>query len=133
LQVATKCDLIIWSGAVPVTVAKGLVIPGQTLVHHAPVGRGYACVQIDSVVSEWRRIPLPVPTEDMLVVDDIRESFIQWPKNQIILDQVISKLSISLVTFKTALFKYSKFLNFDACVGGQFITGTGGEWDGPHD
>jgi hypothetical protein len=83
--------------------------------------------------SEWRRIPLPVPTENMLVVDDIRESFIQWPKNQIILDQVISKLSISFVTFKTALFKYLKFLKFDACVGGPFITGTGGEWDGPHD
>ena len=111
----------------PITVAKGLVMPEQTMVHHAPVGRGYACVQIDSVVSEWCRIPLPVPTEHMLVVDDIRESFIQWPKNQIILDQVISKLSISLVTFKIALFKYFKFLIFDAFAGGPFITGTGGE------
>ena len=117
----------------PITVAKGLVHPGQTLVHHAPVGRGYACVEIDSVVSEWRKIPLPVPTEDMLVVDDIRESFIQWPKNQIILDQVISKLSISLVTFKTALFKYLKFLKFDACVGDPFVTGTGVQWDGRRD
>lgn len=70
----------------PITVAKGLVIPGQTLVHHAPVGRGYACVEIDFVVEEWRRIPLPFPTEDKLVVDDIRESSIQCPKNQIILD-----------------------------------------------
>jgi hypothetical protein len=93
---------------VPITVGKGLVIPNQSIVHNAPVGRGYVCVQVDSVEEQWLRLALPVPTEDLFVMDDTRESFIQWPKNQIILDQVISKLSISLVTLKTDLFKYLK-------------------------
>ncbi|XP_078152558.1 uncharacterized protein LOC144547729 [Carex rostrata] len=35
----------------------------------------------------WGRIPLPVPTEDMLVLDDARAEVVQWPKSQIILDQ----------------------------------------------
>ena len=95
----------------PITVGKGLVIPNQSIVHNAPVGCGYVCVQVDSVEEQWRRLALPVPTDDLIVMDDTRESFIQWPKNQIVLDQVISKLSISLVTLKTDLFKYLK-INF---------------------
>ena len=55
---------------------------------------------------QWLRLALLVQTEEMFVMDDTRESFIQWLKNQIILDKVMSKLSISLVTFKTDLFKY---------------------------
>ena len=73
---ATKCDLIIWSGTVPITIGKGLVTPNQSIVHNAPVRRGYVCVQVDSVEKQWLRVPLPVPTEEMHVMDDTRESFI---------------------------------------------------------
>ena len=103
---ATKCDLVMWSDAVPITIARGLVIPNQPVVHNAPVEDGYVCVQVDSVEQKWKEVALPVPTQEMFVLDDTRESFIQWPKNQIILDKVMSKLSISLVTLKTDLFKY---------------------------
>ena len=63
-------------------------------------------MQVDSVEPKWTEVALPIPTQEMFVLDDTCESFIQWPKNQIILDKVMSKLSISLVTFKTDLFQY---------------------------
>ena len=90
----------------PVIVARGLVIPNQPVVHNAPVQDGFACVQVDYVEAKWNEVTLPIPAQDMFILDDARQSFIQWPKNQIILDKVMSKLSISLVTFKTDLFKY---------------------------
>ena len=40
----------------------------------------------------YANIPLPVPTEEHRVLDDVRSSFIQWPKINIILDKVISKI-----------------------------------------
>jgi hypothetical protein len=82
LQEARACDLVLWQGAIPLTVAKGIVHPGAGgRPDHVPV-------QVDLVMEGWTRVPLPVPTEEMTVLDDARGSIIQWPQTQIMLDQV---------------------------------------------
>jgi hypothetical protein len=105
LQIAKKCELVIWVGTVAVTIGKGLVQPRPTDVDHDQLGPNNALVQVDLVMKEWTHIPLPVPNEGMYTLDDAWMSTIPWPKNQIILDQIISKQSISFVTFKSALLK----------------------------
>jgi hypothetical protein len=105
LQSAKKCELVIWSGAVPVTVAKGVVEPRPTDVDPDQLGPDNALVRVEVVMKEWTHMPLPVPNEQMYTLDDVRMATIPWPKNQIILDQVIFKQSISFVTFKSALLK----------------------------
>lgn len=89
MQEATACDLVMCHGTSPLTIAKGIVHPpqaGAQLVPH------HLIVSVDMIVAEWAvRIPLPVPTEGMAVLDDARHEYIQWPKSQIILDQVTSK------------------------------------------
>lgn len=105
MQSAKKCELVFWVGTRPVTIGKGLVEPRPTDVDPDQLGPDNALVHVDSVVKEWAHIPLPVPNEGMYTLDDARTSTIPWPKNQIILDQVISKQSISFLTFKSALLK----------------------------
>lgn len=105
MQSATKCKLVIWVGAVPITIAKGLVRPTPTDVDHDQLGPDNAFVEVDLVMKEWSHTPLPVPNEGMYTLDDARMSTIPWPKNQIMFDEVISKQSISFVTFKSALLK----------------------------
>ena len=77
-----------WHDKTPLTLAKGIVHPpagSQLRPNHLPV-------TVDMIVADWAaRIPLPVPTDGMVVLDDARRQIVQWPKCQIILDQVISK------------------------------------------
>lgn len=93
LQDATACELVLWLGSKPLIVAKGMVHPAADKVHNEQLLPGHAAVQIDNVVEGWEHVPLPVqrPENGMLYVEDARLSFVQWPKNQIILDQVMHK------------------------------------------
>ena len=93
LHDATACELVLWLGSNPLIVAKGMVHPAADEVHNEHLLPGHAAIQIDNVVEGWERVPLPVQIIEngMLCVDDARLSFVQWPKNQIILDQVMHK------------------------------------------
>lgn len=86
-------------------VAKGVVHPLAKSVHNTPLRPDHACVQVELVVDGWQRVPLPVPTDDAFVLDDARMSFVQWPKSQIVLDQVIHK--------KIHLFCYIQLILFE--------------------
>ena len=89
MQEATDCELVIFFGATPTTLAKGMVHPPKADDQLKP---NHLKVTVDKVTHEWaKRIPLPVPADDMAVLDDARHEVVQWPKNQIILDKVISK------------------------------------------
>ena len=88
MQEATKCDLVLY-GTTPITIAKGMVHPPAAGV---PVRPNHLLVTIDKITQDWAaKIPLPVPEDGLLVLDDTRAETVQWPKNQIILDKVISK------------------------------------------
>ena len=89
MQEATECDLVIFFGPTPTTLAKDMVHPPQAGAQLRP---NHLRVTVDRITQEWAaKIPLPVPDDDMVVLDDARHGIVQWPKNQIILDKVISK------------------------------------------
>ena len=92
MQDSTSCDLVLWNGTVPLTVAKGMIHPQTGTSHNAQLQPDCVSVQVDLVMDRYTHIPLPVPTEEHRVLDDVRSSFIQWPKIGIILDKVISKI-----------------------------------------
>ena len=89
MQEATKYDLVLCHGTTPITIDKGMVYPPAAGV---PVRSNHLHVTVDKITQEWALyIPLPVPGDGVLVLDDARAEIVQWPKNQIILDKVISK------------------------------------------
>ena len=88
MQEASNCDLVMYLGTT-MTLAKGIVHPPAADVQLRP---DHLRVFIDKIVTDWAaKIPLPVREDDKTVLDDARHSFVQWPKNQIILHKVISK------------------------------------------
>ena len=69
-----------------------MIHPQTGTSHNARLQPDCISVQVDLVMPGYANIPLPVPTEEHCVLDDVRSSFIQWPKINIILDKVISKI-----------------------------------------
>ncbi|XP_078173938.1 uncharacterized protein LOC144567639 [Carex rostrata] len=84
LKEATACDLVMYFGTTPLTIARGIVYPPAAGDQLRP---NYLRVAVDKITHDWAvRIPLPVPVVEMVVLDDARYAIVQWPKNQIILD-----------------------------------------------
>ena len=69
-----------------------MIHPQAGTSHNAQLQPDCISVQVDLVLENYSHIPLPVPTEEHRLLDDVRSSFIQWPKIGIILDKVISKI-----------------------------------------
>nr|AAX94857.1 transposon protein, putative, CACTA, En/Spm sub-class [Oryza sativa Japonica Group]ABA92175.1 transposon protein, putative, CACTA, En/Spm sub-class [Oryza sativa Japonica Group] len=68
-------------------VAEGMAFkPSVTdKVHGADLLAGYAKVSIDTVKDTWSGYPLPVPPNDeIMTLGDARKTFIQWPKEDIV-------------------------------------------------
>nr|CAE05927.1 OSJNBa0034E24.21 [Oryza sativa Japonica Group] len=68
-------------------VAKGMAFkPSVTdKVHGADLLARYAKVSIDTVKDTWSGYPLPVPPNDeIMTLGDARKTFIQWPKEDIV-------------------------------------------------
>nr|CAH65902.1 H0207B04.3 [Oryza sativa] len=68
-------------------VAEGMVFkPSVTdKVHGTDLLAGYAKVSIDTVKDTWSGYPLPVPPNDeIMTLGDARKTFIQWPKEDIV-------------------------------------------------
>ena len=56
------------------------------MVHNCPVGIGFAKVSIDDVLEGFHEWGLPVsPNEDVTSMIQAKGSFVQWPKEHIIL------------------------------------------------
>jgi len=89
-------------GTTPLTIAKGIVYPPAAGDQLRP---NYLRVAIEKITQDWAvRIPLPVPVDEMVVLDDARYSTVQWPKNQIILDNV-RKLQINGISYSNHSFQ----------------------------
>jgi len=87
LQEATACDLVLFSGTT--SIAKGMVHPPAAGDQLMP---NHLRVTVDRITEEWAvKIPLPVPEEDKFLLEDALHATVQWPKNNIILEKVISK------------------------------------------
>nr|ABA95450.2 transposon protein, putative, CACTA, En/Spm sub-class [Oryza sativa Japonica Group] len=68
-------------------VAEGMAFkPSVTdKVHGADLLAGYAKVSIDTVKDTWSGYPLPVaPNDEIMTLGDARKTFIQWPKEDIV-------------------------------------------------
>ena len=69
-----------------------MIHPQTGTSHNAQIHPDNVSVQVDLIMERYAHIPLPVPTEEHRVLDDVRSSFIQWPRIGIILNKVISKI-----------------------------------------
>lgn len=78
-----------------VVVARGTVFPsssqGSNLVHGNPMAAHNVKVSVDDVVAEFQQTPLPVRSIEHEKVGDAAGSFVQWPKDLVMLGQVIIK------------------------------------------
>ncbi|XP_074270548.1 uncharacterized protein LOC141594390 [Silene latifolia] len=82
----TKCRLTCVHDGVIFNVAEATVYPNEDdteLVHGTPLLVGNVRVSIDKVLEGTA--PLPVPTEFLERVADAAESFVQWPKELIVI------------------------------------------------
>lgn len=63
------------------------ILPGAAMVHGEQIAPNNVKVCVDDVVSDYKTTPLPVPCSEHKLVGDANGSFIQWPKNLILLGQ----------------------------------------------
>lgn len=70
--------------------AQGMVYPkGDGMCHNVPLRIGHVKVQVDLVKEDMCGVPLPVPPEDdILILKQAKNYFIQWPKIGVVLDKV---------------------------------------------
>ena len=75
-----------------VVVARGTVFPtnneGGNMIHNNPVATQNVRVSVDDVVPEFQMTPLPVPCSEHETIGNAEGSFVQWPKELVILGQV---------------------------------------------
>lgn len=91
--------------------AWGLVHPQSTgqMVHNSPLLTGYAKVSVDEVLEQFHEFTLPVtPNEDMIKLHDAKGSFIQWPKDDILIDMPKPTNTVSQAPSPTLIPKISE-------------------------
>ena len=93
MQTPTLCRLcVIDTVKGRVIVARGTVFPsnseGGNMIHNNPVTAQNVRVSVDNVVPEFQLTPLPVPCSEHETVGNAEGSFVQWPKELVILGQV---------------------------------------------
>ncbi|WOH15073.1 hypothetical protein DCAR_0934608 [Daucus carota subsp. sativus] len=74
-----------------VVVARGTVFPsnneGGNLIHNNPIAPQNIRVSVDDVVPEFQQAPLPVPCNEHETIGNAEGSFVQWPKDLVMLGQ----------------------------------------------
>ena len=72
---------------------RGQVFPlsreGDNFIHGIPITPNNVKVCVDEVLIEFQLTPLPVPCDEHETVGNAAGSFVQWPKDLVILGQVI--------------------------------------------
>ncbi|TVU49013.1 hypothetical protein EJB05_00304, partial [Eragrostis curvula] len=82
----TPCALVSYVGGYRQEVARGLVHPGQTVVHTVRVGPDCAVVQVDFVHAGHENDQLPViPNDEITTLGEARLQRIQWKRSHIVL------------------------------------------------
>ena len=93
MQTPTLCRLCVVDKVKDrVIVARGTVFPsnneGSNMIHNNPIIAQNVRVSIDDVVPEFQLTPLPVPCSEHETIGNAEGSFVQWPKELVILGQV---------------------------------------------
>ncbi|KAJ9548635.1 hypothetical protein OSB04_021178 [Centaurea solstitialis] len=98
LQLPAPCELLAVDGNYKFPCAKGMVHPmGDGLCHSSPIKANYMKVQVDQVKNYFAYYPLPVPNEEMTQLGQARNSFIQWPRDAIVLTRVSKSQHVDVV------------------------------------
>ena len=91
-MVISPCYLTFKFGEEHIKIANARVWPWKEdeTVHCVPLLEDHMKVQVDSVVDDmYLKFPLPTKVnKDFVKIEDTFGSFIQWPKDSIILDEV---------------------------------------------
>lgn len=87
LQDNAICDLL-WPHnlSMEIKVARGQVFPSrERILHGCPMLEGYLKIQVDTVMEEYKRWPVPseIQNDEIIFMKDTRSNFIQWPRNAI--------------------------------------------------
>ena len=89
MQLPASCELLAVDGNYKFPCAKAMVHSiGSGVCHSVPVKENHVKVLVDQVKSYFANYPLPVPNEEMRELGEARNSFIQWPRNAIVLTEV---------------------------------------------
>ncbi|XP_078153890.1 uncharacterized protein LOC144549016 isoform X2 [Carex rostrata] len=95
IQVISPCYLTCKIGEEHIKMANARVWPRKTdeLIHCVPLLEDHMKVQVDSAVHEmYLKFPLPTKiNKDFVKIEDTLGSFIQWPKDSIVLDEYIDQ------------------------------------------
>lgn len=85
LEGPTPCSLVMKPGGYTIELARGVVLPGQTVCHTVPVGPDFAVVKPDVVWTNCRAHPLEIPIEDeVTTLGDALHQRIQWRRADIL-------------------------------------------------
>ncbi|KQJ95208.1 hypothetical protein BRADI_3g15791v3 [Brachypodium distachyon] len=80
-----KCRILMPSTENPLD-TRGLLMPRMPVVHNTPMAPDHVRVQVDSVLSEFDKTPVPYPLDDELVtLGQCWGTYIQWPRRLVAL------------------------------------------------
>ena len=88
LKEAYECSLAVMLGGYNEFVTDGTCHPMLTLDHTREMRPDCIKVSVGYCYPNYRGVPLPVPTQIMTIVGQTNGSFVQWPKDLVLLNEV---------------------------------------------
>ena len=91
MQAPTLCRLcVLHPEKGRVVAARGTLFPTNNgeMIHNNPIAPQNVRVSVDDVITEYQLTPLPMPCDEHETVGNATGSFVQWPKDLVMLGQV---------------------------------------------
>ncbi|KAL8156660.1 hypothetical protein AgCh_001666 [Apium graveolens] len=91
IKVPTLCRLcVIHVERGKVVAARGTLFPTNQgeMIHNNPIAPQNVRVSVDDIITEYQLTPLPVPCYEHETIENAAGSFVQWPKDLVMLGQI---------------------------------------------
>ncbi|KAL8149281.1 hypothetical protein AgCh_006327 [Apium graveolens] len=103
IKVPTLCRLcVIHVERGKVVAARGTLFPTNQgeMIHNNPIAPQNVRVSVDDVITEYQLTPLPVPCYEHETIGNAASSFVQWPKDLVMLgqDPILEKKKLQEMT-----------------------------------
>ncbi|KAL8133553.1 hypothetical protein AgCh_008861 [Apium graveolens] len=104
IKVPTLCRLcVIYPERGKVVAARGTLFPTNNqgeIIHNNPIAPQNVRVSVDDVITEYQLTPLPVPCYEHETIGNAAGSFVQWPKDLVMLgqDPILEKKKLHEIT-----------------------------------
>ncbi|KAL8156662.1 hypothetical protein AgCh_001668 [Apium graveolens] len=103
IKVPTLCRLcVIHVERGKVVAARGTLFPTNQgeMIHNNPIAPQNVRVSVDDIITEYQLTPLPVPCYEHETIENAAGSFVQWPKDLVMLgqDPILEKKKLQEMT-----------------------------------